>query len=225
MVDLRMYMRAHLYFALILSAAFCLTLHGQTTENVKGLTARPTPADYQSAAKIGQYTLAADFDGHGVPTSDGVYAHEDYIVFEVALYGPAGSHLPLQYEDFSLRINGKKSPTPAQAYTFVFKSLKNPDWEATLDPVHKESSSGINTGGGGRGAAADSGPPPPPKMPLDVERKMELRVQKAAVPEGDRPLPVAGLIFFSYSGKTKGIHSMDLIYSGPAGKATIPMQP
>jgi len=58
-----------------------------------------------------------------------------------------------------------------------------------------------------------------------VERKMELRVQKAAVPEGDRPLPVAGLIFFSYSGKTKGIHSMDLIYSGPAGKATIPMQP
>jgi hypothetical protein len=220
-----MYMRAHIHFALFLSAAACLTLQAQQTTEVKPLAARASPAEYQTAVKMGQYTLAVDFDAHGVPTSDGVFSDEDYIVFEVALYGPAGAHLALQYEDFSIRLNGKKAAAPAQAYTVVFKSLKSPEWEATQDPVHKESSSGINAGGAGRGAAADSGPPPPPKMPIDVERKMELRVQKAAVPEGDRPLPVAGLVFFQFSGKTKNIKSMDLIYSGAAGKATIPMQP
>jgi len=50
-------------------------------------------------------------------------------------------------------------------------------------------------------------------------------VQKAALPEGDRTLPVAGLLFFQYSGKAKNIRSVDLIYNGPAGKATLKLQP
>ena len=54
---------------------------------------------------------------------------------------------------------------------------------------------------------------------------MEQRVQKAALPEGDRALPVAGLIFFQYRGKTKDIKSIELIYAGPAGKATLKLTP
>jgi len=54
---------------------------------------------------------------------------------------------------------------------------------------------------------------------------MAQRVQKSALPEGDRPLPQAGLIFFQYRGKSKGIHSMELMYAGAAGKATIALQP
>jgi hypothetical protein len=54
---------------------------------------------------------------------------------------------------------------------------------------------------------------------------MAKSVQKAVLPEGDRALPQAGLIFFSYRGKTKGITSIELIYAGPAGKATLPLQP
>jgi hypothetical protein len=54
---------------------------------------------------------------------------------------------------------------------------------------------------------------------------MAQRVQKAALPEGDRTLPVAGLIFFQYRGKTQGIHSIELIYAGPAGKVTLALQP
>jgi hypothetical protein len=215
-------MRAHISIAIFLTAAFCHNIQAQTSE-VNGLAARPTPADYQTAVRTGNYTLAVDFDAHGVPTSDGVFSTEEYIVFEVAFYGPPGTRLALGYQDFSIRINGRKTPTPSQPFTFVFKTLKSPEWEATLEPVKKESGNGINAGGGGQ--AADNTPPPKPKMPIDVERKMELRVQKASVPEGERPLPVTGLIFFPYSGKTKGIRSMDLIYAGPAGKATIPMQP
>jgi hypothetical protein len=54
---------------------------------------------------------------------------------------------------------------------------------------------------------------------------MAQRVQKAALPEGDRTLPQAGLIFFQYRGKTQSIHSIELIYVGPAGKATLTLQP
>jgi len=41
---------------------------------------------------------------------------------------------------------------------------------------------------------------------------------------GDRPLPQAGLLFFQYRGKEKGINSLELIYSGAAGKATLVLQ-
>ena len=54
---------------------------------------------------------------------------------------------------------------------------------------------------------------------------MQQHVQNAALPEGDRALPVAGLIFFKYGGLPKGIHSVELLYSGPAGKATVTLQP
>ncbi len=53
---------------------------------------------------------------------------------------------------------------------------------------------------------------------------MAKNVQKAVMPEGDRALPQAGLIFFQYRGKEKGINSMELIYSGPAGKVTLNLQ-
>lgn len=222
-------MRVLITTAFLLSGA---SLHAQTpatgaapaqTVEVKGIAARGSAAEYQTAVKMGNYTLGVDFDAHGVPTSDGVFSTEEYIVFEVALYGPPGSHMALKFEDFSLRINGKKQAAASVPFTFVFKSLKSPEWEATLAYVPKQSANGINTGGGG--AAADSTPPPAPKMPLDVERRMQLRVQKAAPPEGDRPLPVTGIIFFPYSGKVKNIKTMELLYSGEAGKATIPMAP
>jgi hypothetical protein len=54
---------------------------------------------------------------------------------------------------------------------------------------------------------------------------MAQRVQKATLPKGDRALPLAGLIFFQYRGAAKGIHSVELIYDGPAGKATLALQP
>jgi hypothetical protein len=53
---------------------------------------------------------------------------------------------------------------------------------------------------------------------------MQQNVQKAALPEGDRALPVAGVIFFPYRGKESGVHSVELIYTGPAGKATVALQ-
>jgi len=103
----------------------------------------------------------------------------------------------------------------------VLGSLKDPEWEP---PVKVEKKSSMSTGGGG-GEGQSNDPPPVPKMSFPERRAMEQKVQKATLPEGDRALPVAGLIFFRYGGKTKGIQSLELIYSGPAGKATLKLQP
>jgi hypothetical protein len=54
---------------------------------------------------------------------------------------------------------------------------------------------------------------------------MAQHVQKAALAEGDRTLPQAGLIFFQYRGKRETIHSLELSYNGPAGQATLTLQP
>jgi hypothetical protein len=81
---------------------------------------------------------------------------------------------------------------------------------------------GGDEGGGGN---KNDPPPEPPKMPFPERRAMEQRVLKMTMPEGDRATPVAGLIFFSYRGKVQNIKSLELLYNGPAGKATLNLQP
>ena len=110
---------------------------------------------------------------------------------------------------------------PGQPYGLVLSSLKDPEWEP---PVKVEKKSSMSTDGGGGGGQGNE-PPPVPKMTFPERRAMEQKVQKATLPEGDRALPVAGLIFFQYGGKTKGIKSLELMYDGPSGKATLKLQP
>ena len=189
----------------------------------KGLPPRVSPTDYQVQGKAGEITIAAEFDGHAVPVEEGSpLSAEEYVVVEAALYGPAGTKLTLSPGQFSLRINGKKQAVPSEPFEVVFKSLKDPEW---IPPDTGDKKSKTSIGGGGGGGAGDNSPPPTPKMPLELRRAMELKVRRAAMPEGDRPLPQAGLLFFSYRGKEKSISSLELIYQGPAGKATLNLTP
>jgi hypothetical protein len=185
----------------------------------KGMPPRATPGDYASQAVAGTVTIAAEFMGHSVPRVEGPLNTEDYVVVETGFFGPPGARLKLSVDDFSLRINGKKNPLTSQPYGMVQATLKDPSWVPPV-PAEPKSKTGINTGGGG-----DSGPPPPPKMPFELRRAMALYLQQVGLPEGERPLPQAGLIFFQYRGKTQSIHSMELIYTGAAGKATLTLNP
>jgi hypothetical protein len=185
----------------------------------KGIPPRATPADYQAHAQAGTVSIAGEFTGHSIATPEAIYSTEDYVVVEVGLFGPPESHLKLSFEDFSLRINGKKMPLPAQPYGLVFKSLKDPEFE----PPSSESKSKTSIGSGGAGQGDPA--PAPVHMPIGMERAMEQRVQKASLPEGERPLPEAGLIFFPHHGKIDSIHSIELMYAGPGGKATLTLQP
>lgn len=212
-----------------LTAAICLCVRGQNTPGkdaqieARGMPPRATPGDYQAQAQAGKVTLAAEFKGHSVPTVQGTLSTEDFVVVETGLFGATGEHIKISAEDFSLRINGKKAPLPSQPYGLVVGSVKDPEWEP---PVPTASKSKTSVGGSGKGAEGDSNTPPAPvKVPIEVQRAMAKSVQKAVLPEGDRALPQAGLIFFSYRGNAKGIHSVELIYAGPAGQATLKLQP
>lgn len=193
----------------------------------KGLPPRAAPADYQAHAAAGTVTVAAEFIGHSIPTQEGAtYTTEDYVAVETGLFGPAGARLNISVHNFSMRINKKKKEVslPCQPFGMVFRSLKDPEWEdkVALDAkAAKSSSTSINTGG----KSGQSDPPPVVHMPIELQRTMQQRVQRVALAEGDRALPQAGLIFFPYHGKVENIHSMELVYSGPAGTATLTLQP
>jgi len=186
---------------------------------VKGMPARVAPTEYQAHGEAGPLTIAADFTGHSVATPEATYTTEDYVVVEVGLFGAPGARAKLSTGDFSLRINGKKTASPSQPYQLVFKALKDPEWE----PPAKESKSKTSIGGGGGGDSG--GPPAPVHMPMELRRAMEQRVQRVTMLEGDRALPQAGLLFFEYRGKTQGIRSLELIYNGSAGNASLALQP
>ena len=213
----------------VLIAAICPCVHGQNTPNkdapseAKGMPPRATPADYQAHAQAGTVTVAAEFRGHSVPTLEATLSTEDYVAIEMGLFGSPGARVKLSSADFSLRINGKKTLLPSQPYGLVVGSVKDPEWEP---PVPAASKSKTTLGGGGKGDQGDANAPPAPvPIPIGVQRAMAQHVQKASLPEGDRALPQAGLIFFQYRGKTQSIRSIELVYSGPAGKATLRLQP
>lgn len=188
---------------------------------VHGLPARATPGDYQAHAAAGKFAIGAEFLGHSVPRPEGSpLIAEDHVVVEIAFFGPPDSTLKISSRDFSLRINEKKNPTPSSPFGTVFHALKDPDW-VPPDQPEKGSKTGISTGGNNNG----NDPPPPVHMPLALQRVINQHVQKVALPEGDRHLPEAGMIFFPYHGKAEGIHSLELTYDGPAGTATLILEP
>lgn len=211
-------------FVVLASSALCQSAQEEGTKDTpaKGMPPRTAPTEYQTQARAGAVTIGAEFMGHAVPTPEHTFSSEDYVVVEAGLFGPPEARSTLSRDDFSLRINGKKVASPSEPYELVFHSLKDPEWQPPEPPEPKGSKSGLSTGGGGN---QDTAPPPPPKMPFPLRRAMEQQVQRAAMQEGDRPLPQAGLLFFLYRGKTEGIKSLELIYSGAAGKATLTLQP
>jgi hypothetical protein len=191
----------------------------------KGMPPRVAATEYQAQAQAGSVMIGAEFMGHSVPTPEHAFSTEDYIVVEAGLFGPPGAHATLSRDDFSLRIGGKKMPLASEPYELVLKTLKDPEWQPpeTEDSKDKGSKGGLTTGGGGGGG--DKLPPLPPKMPFPLRRAMEQQVEKSAMEIGERPLPRAGLLFFRYTGKAENIKSLELIYSGAAGKATLTLQP
>jgi hypothetical protein len=185
----------------------------------EGLSPRAAPTDYQAQGQAGTLTIAAEFTGHSVATPEATLNSEDYVVIETAVYGPAGTRIKLSREDFTLRVNGKKNVLPSQPYGLVVKTLKDP----LLEPSTAETKSKTSVGTGGQNEG--NSPPPPFRVPDEVRHTWSQRLQKESLPEGDRALPVAGLIYFIYRGKTEKMQSIELTYTGAAGTATLALQP
>jgi hypothetical protein len=195
----------------------------------KGMPPRSTPADYLSHAQAGTVTIAAEFAGHSLPTLEGsTLSSEDYVAVETGLFGPPGARTNISIGDFALRINGRKAPYPALPYGLVASSAKDPEWEPPekIEERKAKLTGGADTGGTSIDTSGEpKATPTPIKIPLAIQRGWAQRVQRVTLPEGDRALPVAGLLFFEYHGKREKILSLELIYKGPAGKANLTLQP
>ena len=211
----------------LLLAAFSALSQGPSSKEAEsavaqGTGARAAPTDYQAHAQAGTVTIAADYIGHFVPTPEKNLTTDDYVTVEAGIFGPAEARLTLSPGDFSLRINGKKTPLPAQSSTLVAHTVKDPDW---VPPGSEDDKKEKNQAGIHSGTKQDEAPLSKPHPPPEMVHAMALQVQRAAMPEGDRALPQAGLLYFEYHGKDKSVHSAELIYNGPAGQATLELQP
>ena len=213
-----------------LAAVLCLYSQENPTAPIRekaaagGLPPHVTPLEYGSRAKVGDYVIGADFHGHAVPTTISALNNEDFVSVEVGLYGPKGAKLQISMSDFTLHIGKKR--LNSVPYGMLLTNIKDPEYEAPeaieAKKAKKEGGGGTSIGTGG-GQAHD--PPPIIHIPLEKQRAMAQQVQRASVPLGERELPVAGLIFFPYRGKTQNIDSIELIYNGPAGKLTLDLRP
>lgn len=224
-------LRISVLIAGALAAAFCLRPQATPSQEPRpgepqGMPPRATPAEYQAHAQAGAVTIGAEFSGHSFLTPEGTLSTDEFVVVETGLFGAPGARLKLSPEDFSLRVNGKKTPAPGVPYGVVTASVKDPEWAPPEPPKSAKSKTSLDSGQGGNvlaGGAKES--PTPIHIPIEVQRGWSQRLQKASLAEGDRALPQAGLIYFLYRGKAKDIHSVELIYSGPAGHATMALQP
>src|SRR5207302_3197553 len=127
--------------------------------------------------------IAADFAGHAVPKPEGPLSTEDYVVVEAGLFGAAGAPIKLSIEDFSLRINGKKTPLPSRPSGFVARSLKDPQWVAPEEAEPKSKSKGGISSGGGQ--SDSSSMPVRIHVPIELQRAMAQYAQKSSMPQGD----------------------------------------
>jgi hypothetical protein len=206
--------------------ALCATLGAQTPSAPdapaqrasKGIPARGSAAEYMGHGKVGALSIGADFDSHDIPTLESTLTADEFVTVEVGVFGAPGAHATISATDFSIRINGKKSPIPSEGFAALSRNLRDPSWTSPEQKEKQKSRGGINTGG------AQDNTPPVIHIPPEMERSMRQQVGAAALPEGDRPLPIAGLLFFKYSGQAKGIHEVELVYEGPAGKGSIKLQ-
>jgi hypothetical protein len=198
-------------------------------------TPRTKAADYPVHVQLDAVTVAAEYLVHSLPTPQGTLIATDYLVVEVAFFGPPMSRLRMSPDNFVLRINGRRDPLPTQPPGMVSQSIKYPNEHPGLTAVGSVSS--------GDGTVTVGPRPPPSQFPGDgkdrqptgqppvtiVEKEnqdtIEARVQNASLPEAEKPLPRSGLIYFPFRGKIKNIHSLELMYEGTMGKAVLKLLP
>lgn len=208
----------------------------------QGTATRPKAGDYPVRVKAAGFELAAEYLVHSLPSPKGAFFVNDYLVIEVAVFPDPKTAAQISAQNFVLRINGKKTTLLTQAPGMVAASLKYPDWEQRPTLVGQ---AGIGDGGiiVGRPPVTDRFPGDPtqqqsrlpraPRVPDQsrpeaVEREPEEPIEKVcqrlALPEGSLEAPASGYLFFPFHGKTKSIHSLELVFESASGvKATLPL--
>jgi hypothetical protein len=197
----------------------------------QGTQPKPKAADYPAHVQLDQVTVAAEYLVRSLPASNGTLVANEYLVVEVAFFGPPMSRLRMSPDNFILRMNGHGTLT-AQLPGMVAGSIKFPNSNGSRGLTGSASAGGVTIGPRPPQSRfpGDGNDRPPVNQPVttiqkEQEDSIDARVQNASLPEGEKTLPCAGLIYFPYRGRTKNIHSLQLFYDGPMGKATLKLVP
>jgi hypothetical protein len=67
--------------------------------------------------------------------------------------------------------------------------------------------------------------PTAPGVEAQQSAPVEEQIERAGLPEGERVLPAAGLLFFPYRGKPGSVKTLELEYEGEAGRVTLKLLP
>ena len=109
----------------------------------QGTQPKTAPTDYPVRVQMDTVTLAAEYLVHSLPTTQGTLVANDYLVVEVAFFGPLYSRLKMSPDNFALRINAKGDPLTTEAPGMVAQSIKFPGAHP-----HVETTGTVNAGDG-----------------------------------------------------------------------------
>ncbi len=226
----RAHNRCMAYRAALLLPALAGTLAAQY-----GTTPKASAQDYPVHATLEKLSIGAEYTVHSFSRGREMFIAKDYLVMEVALFPANGQSLRVNAGDFTLRVNGRKQALSPQAPEIVANALKYPD-PNTGTGLHPTAQLGPVILGQPRPAERFPGDPNAPnprptQVPADSPTGMdkeppvtaEQLVVEAALPEGERHQPTSGFLYFPYRGKISHIRSLELVFSGAAGNATLPL--
>jgi len=190
----------------------------------QGTKTRGDVKEYPATAEVQGATLGAESLGHNLSSEHGALFAADYLVVDVAVFPKGKVRVQFAASQFAARINGKKV-LPDNA-GMVAGSIKYGE------------GGGPMTGGGGMGGQpaprfpgdpnGQSRAPKSPRVDTDdpnVPQRETLSVdevvQRSALPEDPHSSPVSGFLYFPYTGKLKKVKSLEILYEGPYGEATL----
>jgi hypothetical protein len=201
-----------------------------------GIEPRKSLQEYPSHIESPAADVGVEYQVHSYSAEGQMYFTKDYLVCEVGIYPK--TPLELHSDSFELRVNRAKTAIPEAGPEFVAASLKYPDW--TQHP-QLEVGAGVGDSGvvlgrpdpvgrfpgdpsiGRPQAKAPRAPDDPNKVEHATADPAKL-VLDTALPTGKIGKPVAGNIYFPYSGNVKKIRSLSLILHTAMGDVEIPLR-
>jgi len=217
-------------------AALLLPALAGTLAAQYGTAPKASEQEYPVRAKLEKLSIGAEYLVHSFSSGRQMFIAKDYLVVEVALFPAKGENLLVNASHFSLRVNGRKQALSPQAPEIVANALKYPDPNtshglrptAQLGPIVLGQPQPTERFPGDPTVRNE---PPLSRAPDDNPTgankeppvKAEELVVQAALPEGEHHGPASGFLYFLYRGNIHRIRSLELVFAGPAGSATLPL--
>ncbi len=157
--------------------------------------------------------VGAEYLVHSYGNGGAMLQAPDFLVVDTAVYPKQGT-VAIHQTDFRLRI------TPAKGDPFQLEP-QAPQFVGLGTQFPMGGSGGRQSGNPGD-PGVSSRPPQAPDGTGTQQPEVTGNVAvRAALPEGQTTSPKAGLLFFSFTGKTKKLKGMDLIYKAAGGEVVV----